>query len=109
MRMDSSVKTVRTHRVGSVTTGATMVVFGVLFVLRTMFNIVSYSHIFSLWPLILIGLGVELLLSNFGEKKIVYDKGAIVILILMTIFAIGLAVTDVCIEASEVYFANYKM
>ncbi len=107
--MDSSVKTVRTHRVGSITTGATMVVFGVLFVLHTIFDIVSYSHIFSLWPLILIGLGVELIISNLGEKKIVYDKGAIVILIVMTFFVIGLAITDVCLEASKIYYTNHIM
>ena len=96
--MESSAETYRTHRVGAMTTGASMVIFGVLFVLRTMFGILRYSTIFSLWPLILIGLGVELVLSNFGVKKIVYDKGAIVILILMTIFVIGMAITDVCME-----------
>lgn len=107
--MDSNVKKVRTHRVGSVTTGATMVVFGVLFVLHTIFDIVSYSHIFSLWPLILIGLGVELIISNFGEKRIIYDKGAIAILIIMTFFVIGLAITDVCLEASKLYYINHMM
>lgn len=107
--MDSSVKTIRTHRVGSITAGLTMVVFGVLFVLHTIFDIVSYDLIFSLWPLILIGLGVELILSNFGQKKVVYDKGAIFLMILMTFFVIGLAITDVCIEASKLYHSSYMM
>lgn len=94
---------VRVHRVGSVTTGLSMIGFGVLFLVHLFWGAVSYDLIFSLWPLMLIGLGIELLLSNFSARKIVYDKGAIVLLLLMTMLALGMAVADVCMEASEVY------
>ena len=94
---------VRVHRVGSVTTGLSMIGFGVLFLVHLLWGTVSYDLIFSLWPLMLIGLGIELLLSNFSARKIVYDKGAIVLLLLMTMLALGMAVADVCMEASEVY------
>ena len=78
-----------------------MVVFGILLLLHTIFDIVGYQMIFSLWPIILIGLGVEILLSNCFAKQFIYDKGAVVLLILMAVFTIGMAVADVCIEVTE--------
>ena len=50
--------------------------------------------------LILIGLGIELLLSNVLSRKIVYDKAAVCLMILMAFFAIGMAITDVCLHAA---------
>lgn len=70
---------IRVHRVGSITTGLSMVIFGVLFLVHLFLGTVSYDLIFSLWPLMLIGLGMELLASNFSDRKIVYDKGAVVL------------------------------
>lgn len=98
--------TCRIHRVGTVTAGVSMVVFGSLLLIHSIFDFIDYQMFFSLWPLILIGLGVELLLSNFSEKRIVYDKGAVVLLIIMTFFAIGMAVAEVCMEATELYMIN---
>lgn len=94
----------RTHRVGSITAGMSMIVFGVMLLLHSIFNLMSYEMIFTLWPLILIGLGVELLFSNFQERKIIYDKAAVFILIIMIFFAMGMAVTDVCLQASKIYW-----
>ncbi len=106
MEKENNVLTVRTHRVGTITAGLTMVVFGILFLLHTLFELMSYEMIFSLWPLLLIGMGIELLLSNLVKEKIVYDKAAVFLLIVMTFFVIGLACVDVCIEASEIYWQN---
>lgn len=106
METTNSVTTYRTHRVGSVTAGLSMIVFGVLLLLHSMFDLIGYNIIFSLWPIILIGLGIELLLSNFFEKKIIYDKAAVFLLIVMSFFAIGMAVADVCLEATELYMMN---
>lgn len=103
MEKENSVITYRAHRVGSITAGLSMIVFGVLLLLHSLFELISYHVIFSLWPLILIGLGLELLFSNFSEKKIVYDKGAVFILIIMTFFVMAMAVADVCLQASELY------
>ena len=97
------MKAVRVHRVGSVTAGLTMVTFGVMLLLHSVFNLVTYELIFSLWPVILIGLGVELLLSNVFTRKIIYDKAAVCLMILMAFFAVGMAIADVCIKASEAY------
>lgn len=106
METTNSVVTYRTHRVGSVTAGLSMIVFGVLLLLHSMFDMISYNTILSLWPIILMGLGLELLLSNFFEKKIVYDKTAVFLLIIMAFFAIGMAVADVCLEATELYMMD---
>ena len=83
-----------------------MVVFGILLLIHTVFDFIDYQTVFSLWPLILIGLGIELLLSNFAEKRIVYDKAAVVLMIIMIFFTIGMAVADICIEATELYLTN---
>lgn len=106
MEATNSGITYRTHRVGSITTGISMMVFGGLLLSHSLFDITDYRVILSLWPIILIGLGIELLISNFWAKKIVYDKGAIVLLFVMTFFAIGMAVTELCMEAAEMYMRN---
>ena len=75
--MENKLETYHVHRVGTITAGGTLVVFGVCLLLQSVFDLMSYQMIFGFWPLILIGLGIELLLSNFTEKRIVYDKAAI--------------------------------
>ncbi len=92
---------IRVHRVGTITTGLSMIIFGVLFLLHGFGYMISYEMIFHLWPMILIGLGIELLLSNMIRRKFVYDKGAIILLFVMTLFVIGMAVTDICIDYME--------
>lgn len=106
METTTNVTTYRTHRVGSITAGLCMVAFGVLLLMHSLFELVDYSIIFSLWPIILIGLGIELLLSNFWSQKIVYDKAAVVLLIVMMFFSIGMAVADICLEVTELYISN---
>lgn len=85
---------IRTHRVGSITAGVSMIAFGILFVLHIFSGIISYNIIFKLWPFMIIGLGVEMLLSNVSGRKFIYDKAAIFLLIIITFFAIGMAGLD---------------
>ena len=97
-----------TRRVGSLTCGIAMVGFGLLFLLNTLFGLIDYTKIFSLWPLLLICLGVEMLISNMKYSDterftLVYDKGAIVLTILVTIFAVGMGITDYCIQCVARY------
>ena len=54
-----------TRRVGSLTCGIAMVGFGILFLLNTLFHVVDYTEIFSLWPLLLICMGAEMLAANW--------------------------------------------
>ena len=97
---DNVVTTYRSHRVGSVTAGLSMIGIGAMFILHLFFDMIDYQTMFSFWPVMLILLGLELLLSNFF-KKIVYDKAAIFLLILMTVFSMGMAVADVCFRWAE--------
>ena len=102
--MENNTATVRTHRVGAFTSGFCLVGFGILLLLHNLIGIWDYETILGFWPLILIGLGVELLLSNVMKSKIVYDKAAIVLLFVMALFAMMLAGVDVFMEVSKVYW-----
>lgn len=91
----------RVRRVGSVTTGASMIVFGILFILHTVFGILSYTIIYKLWPIILIGLGIEMLISNVKTDNWKYDKGAVIMLILV-------AILTMCLAGAGLVFDEYK-
>ena len=104
MEKDNNTATVRTHRVGAFTSGFCMVGFGVMLLLHNLLDIMDYEMILGLWPLILIGMGIELLLSNVFKSRIVYDRAAIVLLFVMTLLVLMLAGVDVCMEVSKVYW-----
>lgn len=89
------------HRVGTVTAGLSLIVFGVLFLLHFFVKSITYTLIFHLWPLILICLGIEILLSKFTkDTRFVYDKGAVVVMIAMLFLAVGMA-------GADYVFSNY--
>lgn len=91
------------RRVGTVSIGISMVVFGVMFLLCSVFEIMTYELVFSLWPVILIALGLELLVFSFLKGKLIYDKGSVLIMILMMILAAAMAAADLCWKAAEYY------
>ncbi len=98
----------KTRRVGSLTCGLALIGFGVMFMLNTLFDLVSYTAIFSLWPLLLICLGGEMLFANMKysdteQFTLVYNKGAIVLVILVTIFAVGMGGVDYCMNLAQQY------
>ena len=103
MNQENKGNYVRTHRVGSFTAGLSMIVFGVLFLLHLIIGTLNYALIFSLWPMMLVGLGIELFLSNFSQRKIVYDKGSVFLLIFMAFFAMMMAFADVCMKVGSAY------
>ena len=89
---------VRTHRVGSLTAGLVMIAAGVLYMLHSIWNLVSLETIISLWPVILIGPGLEVFLSSFMDKKLVYDKAAVCLLIVMSFFSMAMACAQLCLS-----------
>lgn len=101
MEKENNTVTVRTHRVGAFTSGFCMVGFGILLLLHNQLGIWDYETILGFWPLILIGMGVELLISNVFKSRIVYDKAAIVLLFVMALFAIMLAGVDIFLEMTQ--------
>ncbi len=88
------------RRVGTFTSGIVLVVFGVLFLLHTMFRNIDYAFIFSLWPIILILLGIEIVISYAVNKNetMRYDGGAIALMIILALFAMCMGAVQFAIE-----------
>ncbi len=89
-----------THRVGTLTLGGMLIVFGVLFLLRMFVPYLNYEYVFRLWPIVLIFLGFEILIANFTRKqeKLLYDKTAVALIIVLSFFTMGMAVVQLCLE-----------
>jgi len=102
MEKENNTTAIRTHRVGAFTSGFCMIGFGVMLLLHNLLDIMNYEMILGLWPLILVGMGIELLLSNVFKNRIVYDKAAIVLLFALTLLVLILVGVDVGMEASGV-------
>lgn len=97
-------KTIRLHRVGSVTFGCVLVVFGILCLLHGFLPAISYEIIFHLWPCILIFLGIEILIASAkGTTRFVYDKTAVILLFIVTFFVMAMASVDFAIEHSNTW------
>lgn len=96
----------KTRRVGSITCGILLIGFGILFLLHMLVPAVTYLFIFRLWPLILIVLGVEMMISNIRLKETVlkYDMGAIFLVLLLALFAMGMGIVEFCIDHAPVYW-----
>ena len=78
---------------------------GILYLSTLFSNALSYKTIMRFWPVILIGLGCEILISNMKESELKYDKGAVVIIICMGIFAAAMAVLSAMLDnCGIVYF-----
>lgn len=99
----------KTHRVGTFTLGGMLIVFGVLFLLRIFDLGITYELIFRLWPTIFIFLGGEILIANFRQQdqKLIYDKTALGLMIVLSFFAMGMAVVDFCMTAAYQHIAIY--
>lgn len=83
-----------TLRVGSVTAGITLVILGLLYLLHTFLNAIDLSLIIELWPLTLIGVGIEILVANTAKRNIVYDKWSVVIMACLIAFSMFMAIAQ---------------
>ena len=81
------------RRVGTLTAGIVLIMFGTLFLLNVVLPNINYSVIMSLWPLILIFLGIEIIASYVvnNEEKMKYDTGAIILIVILSFFSMGMA------------------
>lgn len=84
------------RRVGTVTLGAILVLYGIVFLLHSFIEGMSYYLIFRLWPIIFVALGIEVLISSirFKEQEFKYDFAAIIIICVLIVFAMGMAGLD---------------
>lgn len=92
-----------THKIGTLTLGAMLIAFGILFLLRIFVAGITFEIIIKLWPIIFIFLGLEILYANFKQKnsKLVYDGTAIALIIVLTFFAMGMAIAEFCLECAH--------
>ncbi|MCR1975984.1 DUF5668 domain-containing protein [Clostridium sporogenes] len=95
------------RRVGTLTAGIILVVFGVMFLLRLVTDNINISLIASLWPIILVLLGMEIILAYIinKEEKMKYDFGAIILVIVLVFFAMGMGVAEFVIT----HWAQFKV
>jgi len=91
------------RRVGTFTAGIVLIMFGVMFLLRTIFPIINFTLILSLWPLILVFLGIEIIVAYIinKEEQMKYDASAIVLIIILSFFAMGMATMEFLINHSS--------
>lgn len=101
-RESSDISTICVHKVGTVTLGVSLIVFGCLFLVHIFYPALNYEMIFHAWPIIFILLGLEVLLGSKGNGFVI-DKSAIFLLIILTLFAMGMGIADYCIEVSKNY------
>lgn len=98
----------RTRRVGSVTFGLTLILFGVLFLIHIVEPSLNYEVIFNLWPVVFILLGIEILIenhrSNAGQYKFIYDFPAILMLVMMLLFAMVMAAVDYAMRYPDMWW-----
>lgn len=81
----------RTHKVGTITLGIILVLFGGVFLVRLFVPALTYDIIWRLWPFAMISLGIEVLISTFRSDKAKYDGWGIFLTFLITVFAMGMA------------------
>lgn len=95
----------KTRKVGTISLGIVLVVFGLLFLSRLIFPAMEYILIAQFWPVIFVILGIEILVMNgFGKETLVYDVAAILLIVFLSFFAMGMAVLDFFIQYGYRYF-----
>ena len=97
----------RIHKIGTVTLGITLVLFGILFTIHIFLPALSFSFIFKLWPFVFIFLGIEILCSHFRhDMDISYDFASVVLLFFLMAFAAGMGLLQWIMEnfPEHIYF-----
>ncbi len=83
----------RIHRVGTMTLGVGLILFGGLFLIKIFLPTIDFMVIYRLWPVILIMLGIEVLFSC-RKSNVIYDKCGITILVCLVSFALVMGWMD---------------
>jgi len=92
----------RTHRVGTITLGITLIIFGAAYLMHLFFPTLSYYNIMKAWPIILILLGIEVILTAVktpdDTPQPQYDKAAVFLIAMLILFTICIGCLSVAIE-----------
>ncbi len=84
--MEQTTPTTKTYYVGRYTAGICLVLMGTLYIVSLLTEIIELTAALKLWPVMLIGMGAELLVCAIRSKgeRIRYDWLSIVIMLVMT-------------------------
>ena len=97
---------IKGRRVGTFTTGIVLIMFGIMFLLRLANPSIDYLKIASLWPLVLVILGIEIIVAYLINKEDImkYDFGAIVLIIMLSFFAMCMG----CMEYVLTHMSEFR-
>lgn len=108
MEQQEASEVQRCRRVGSVTFGLTLILFGILFLVHIALPTLQYELIFRLWPVVFILLGCEILVGNYKSNtqkcKFIYDFPAVIMLAVMMLFAMVMAAVDYSITYQNIWW-----
>lgn len=81
----------RGRAVGTLTLGISFILFGAFFLVNSFGAIIPYQILFTLWPIVFILLGTEVLISHAvnKESKPLFSGVSIFLLVLLTLFALA--------------------
>lgn len=88
------------HRIGTITLGGILILYGSLFFCRIFIPSLTYEAVFRLWPLILIAYGAETLYCNGKYENFSYDFGAVCMTLLLGFMTVCMAYTDLVFQWS---------
>lgn len=103
---DQEKTTKRVHRVGSVTMGLSLIIIGLTTVIYLFFPEIDYRFLAKFSPLILVGIGVEVLLANAQSDTICfkYDLFSGIVCFLLITFSLSMAAF---VTVMQQYLNNY--
>lgn len=80
----------QTKRVGTVTSGFTLVAAGIVFLIYTLVpRTIILTQVLRFWPVVLISLGIELVVKSFkkDDNQYKYDFASVIMMLLCIAFA----------------------
>lgn len=100
----------RVHRVGTITFGMMLILFGGLFLAHLFLPALDYLTIFHCWPLILVCLGIEVLAASMDRHTaFTYDKAAVFLMVLLVVFSMCMAGADIMLRYAEAECAAHRI
>ncbi|MFL0166079.1 MULTISPECIES: hypothetical protein [Clostridium] len=99
---------IKGRKVGTLTSGLALVIFGIMFLLRLFITNLSVLLIVSMWPLILVSVGIEIIAAYIinNQEKMQYDFSAIILVIILVFFAMGMGGAEFIVTHSSQFGAT---